>query len=593
MRIFVPRLMFRLLIPILCLSLLFPAQAFTSAQARPEVVIHSFNAVPQEGKYQQNVYFSAFDSDGTPLRTVKASDFAFREDQKPLESFRLESAQDEPLTVVLVMDVGASMLGKIETARAAAGALLDRLTARDYIALVTFHNQYNEVLGIGQDLKVARDQLNSLRALPDGGSCLFDAAQRAVQIAGSASTPRKLVVLLSSRVDQKLQGGACSKATREEVAVQASQPEKRIPIFTIGLEKIIDEPALQSLANRTGGRYYPAASPQELARVFERIANDLNAQLVLRYTTTPGRHALNIEFQQGAKPFASLEYETRLLPASTPVPGITPSITLTPTITPTGTITPATKTITPSLTPRITSTSPTVAVPPECSGLLLLNEFCLNWVTLAIICLGSLLALALTIAGIVALVSRRRIADKTKTPQKTGPVLPPPSNGQASDRTMDQFSMDDGAVGTLTLLRSDDPEMENKVFRLVQFPLRIGRVADNDIALPKDRAVSRHHARLTLREGQVYIEEVASPEADGSLKRPTFGTYVNEVRLGESAEPLLSGAEIRLGTRARLRFDQIFRTLEDGGRTVDGIVIPSTEEPEDLTKTIPPQDEAE
>ncbi|MGA7743526.1 MAG: FHA domain-containing protein, partial [Polyangia bacterium] len=53
--------------------------------------------------------------------------------------------------------------------------------------------------------------------------------------------------------------------------------------------------------------------------------------------------------------------------------------------------------------------------------------------------------------------------------------------------------------------------------------IRVGRVRDNDIVLPKGN-VSKHHCRLLLQNGQLVVEDLGS----------TNGTYVNGRKIAEA-----------------------------------------------------------
>lgn len=81
---------------------------------------------------------------------------------------------------------------------------------------------------------------------------------------------------------------------------------------------------------------------------------------------------------------------------------------------------------------------------------------------------------------------------------------------------------------------------DGKVFELDKTPVMIGRHADDDVCLPYDTRVSRHHARIT-REGESYFIEDMGPEGKGS----TNGTYINEKRI-KGKTPISSGDMILL-----------------------------------------------
>lgn len=81
---------------------------------------------------------------------------------------------------------------------------------------------------------------------------------------------------------------------------------------------------------------------------------------------------------------------------------------------------------------------------------------------------------------------------------------------------------------------------DGKVFELDKTPVMVGRHADDDVCLPYDTRVSRHHARIT-REGESYFITDIGPEGKGSAN----GTYINEKRI-EGKTPISSGDMILL-----------------------------------------------
>lgn len=84
-------------------------------------------------------------------------------------------------------------------------------------------------------------------------------------------------------------------------------------------------------------------------------------------------------------------------------------------------------------------------------------------------------------------------------------------------------------------------------FQFSGTPITMGRHPDDDVFLPFDPRISRHHARIELEEGNYYIEDVG-PRAKGS----TNGTYVNENRVAGKTR-ILPGDVFLLGS-VYLRF---------------------------------------
>ena len=72
---------------------------------------------------------------------------------------------------------------------------------------------------------------------------------------------------------------------------------------------------------------------------------------------------------------------------------------------------------------------------------------------------------------------------------------------------------------TITVTSGAD---DGREFSLDKVPFMLGRHPDDDVFLPYDTAVSRHHARIS-REGSTYVIEDVGPQGGGS----TNGTYIN------------------------------------------------------------------
>ncbi len=82
---------------------------------------------------------------------------------------------------------------------------------------------------------------------------------------------------------------------------------------------------------------------------------------------------------------------------------------------------------------------------------------------------------------------------------------------------------------------------DGKVIELNKTPFMLGRHPDDDVCLPYDTKVSRHHATMTKESNSYFIEDVG-PEGKGS----TNGTFVKEKRV-TSKTPISTGDTILLG----------------------------------------------
>jgi len=83
---------------------------------------------------------------------------------------------------------------------------------------------------------------------------------------------------------------------------------------------------------------------------------------------------------------------------------------------------------------------------------------------------------------------------------------------------------------------------DGKVYRFEKNPITLGRHQDDDVFLPDDSRVSRHHARITKEDGSYFIEDIG-PQGKGS----TNGTYVDQTKI-TGKTPIITGQIVGIGT---------------------------------------------
>lgn len=140
------------------------------------------------------------------------------------------------------------------------------------------------------------------------------------------------------------------------------------------------------------------------------------------------------------------------------------------------------------------------------------------------------------------------------------------------ERTFDSWKPTKDVLGTLTVIESDDTSIVGHRFNISKPTTTLGRSADNDVNLPKDIPVSRRHAQIVEKNGGVYLSEVQNMDSSGKEKPPTYGTFLNEIALGQDPVLLQSGDEIRLGKRVRLRFESTGGMADSDSLTYDGLL---------------------
>lgn len=266
---------------------------------------------------------NAWDASGLPFASLSTTDFSLSEDGgAAFHPASLQIDPQAPLGVVLALDISASMAGgPVTDAKVAAARFLDRLKPGDRAALVAFSNPVNtdpsvldsaRELDFTSDLAPVYDLIEGLRA--EGSTQLYNAATKAVRMAGGLPAGHRAVLLLSDGRNESAGIGDPGEAI--ELA-RASN----VPVFVIALGDQIDESYLRRLASETGGLYRAAPSSSELARLFTETATLLKTQYLLSYESRLAPdgavHSLNVTLSSAqGQAAASLEFGP-LPPAAT------------------------------------------------------------------------------------------------------------------------------------------------------------------------------------------------------------------------------------------------------------------------------------
>lgn len=215
------------------------------------------------------------DRNGRFVPGLSEKDFSVFDDgeQQRIETF---DATDSPLAAILVLDISASMLLKLEDARRAAHAFLDALKPEDEVGLYTFNTS---IVG-SIDLTKERSALHAAidEARPAGETALYDvtaAALRRLKVTKS----RKAVVLFTDGEDNRSRlsvNQVIEMARASEVSIfsvaQGADESKTLMVF------------LNRLAEETGGRSYFIGNIKKLPEVFRTILTELKNQYFMTYT---------------------------------------------------------------------------------------------------------------------------------------------------------------------------------------------------------------------------------------------------------------------------------------------------------------------
>ncbi len=231
-------------------------------------------------------YLSVVDGSGQPMADLGQEAFALTEDGIPVEIEDFIGAGRQPVVAILVIDRSGSMNahGKIEGAQAAAHAFLNQLQpGRDKLGVIAF----NEALTtLGALTLISEADRQSLKAAisrlgPAGDTAYYDAVYDGIIDLGP-QPGRKVIVAMTDGKDNRSRHNL--KNTIEFAR------ENKVPLYTIGLGWDVQENRLEKMASQTGGRYYFSPDASQLAALYRDLAQALQNEYALTYTSpTPRR----------------------------------------------------------------------------------------------------------------------------------------------------------------------------------------------------------------------------------------------------------------------------------------------------------------
>ncbi|HWP44219.1 MAG TPA: VWA domain-containing protein [Blastocatellia bacterium] len=309
---------------------------------------------------------AVLDRDGRAVRSLKREDFIVFEDgveQKIAHFARTE----EPFTVMLMLDFSGSTLDEIALMKRAAKKFLAELRKDDRVGVITFSGDVKLVSDFTSDRAEIEAAIESEQP-PQGsgqhrftrktGTSFYDALRLAVEDTSIKSVEgRKAIVCMSDGVD------STSKSTYSQIATLVEKSAASVYFLELNTEEamirgllkertdagyinlspsqisryyeefdrdsiIRNQPRdlmppemkrdiarglyeiarrdMRQLAERTGGRVYPASALTDLSAVYKQVADDLRSQYSIGYYPQNDAHdggwrSIRIEVrQQGA-----------------------------------------------------------------------------------------------------------------------------------------------------------------------------------------------------------------------------------------------------------------------------------------------------
>ncbi|HUP85599.1 MAG TPA: type II secretion system F family protein, partial [Acidimicrobiales bacterium] len=204
------------------------------------------------------------------------------------------SQSTTPVGIVLVVDTSGSMKtnGRLDQAKTAAKAFVDRKLANDQIALVTFSNEPRVAVNFTADPGPLVAAIDGLQ--PAGETALWDGVRTGANLFAERPELLPYLVVLSDGADTVSQ-------SRGPDAFGAAR-SARTGVFSIAITGSgeSDAPALRSLADETGGTFFETRDAAQLGRIYEDLQGVLQNQYELSWTSAVRTPDISLSVKVGS-----------------------------------------------------------------------------------------------------------------------------------------------------------------------------------------------------------------------------------------------------------------------------------------------------
>lgn len=189
----------------------------------------------------------------------------------------------EPLTTMLVIDISGSMdkNNKLAAAKDAAKAYVNQMRAGDQAGLMTFDTKTYYVQPVTTDTAALTSAIDGLKT--GGDTAMFDALVEAEKALNGVSG-RKSIIVLADGLDNHSQNTVGS-------VIEQIGPSG-LTISTIGFgdastasQSGLDESALKTLSEKSGGLYSFAADSESLSALYQQLGRTLQSEYAITYVS--------------------------------------------------------------------------------------------------------------------------------------------------------------------------------------------------------------------------------------------------------------------------------------------------------------------
>jgi Ca-activated chloride channel family protein len=256
----------------------------------------------QSGVEITSITATVTDKDGRLITGLPREAFEVYEDgeKQAIAQFTNERV---PVGLGVLVDVSDSMFGKrIVDARLAVDEfLLKQLNPADQFFILAFNHEPHVLTDWTNAPEVVRRALDSLR--PSGGTAVYDAVVRALPVLERRTRQRAALLIISDGAD------TASTATLRDVRSSLLKSDAFVYAIAIdssdrqAINARLNAGTLRDITAESGGRTEIVHDSAEIAGAAARIAEELNSQYVLGYSSPRGAdgkfHSIRVRATNG------------------------------------------------------------------------------------------------------------------------------------------------------------------------------------------------------------------------------------------------------------------------------------------------------
>ena len=270
------------------LLVVFSAWPFAAASAQGETPQIRITQVDNSKFPNVTVYVSATNAAGEPVG-VDPSTIQIQENGQLMQLTDVQGGgeavgqQSLPVTTMLVMDISGSMdkNNKLAAAKEAAKSYVSQMRSGDQAGLITYDTQVYTVQSITADKAALTNAIDGLKTGSD--TAMYNALVQAEKALDGVSG-RKAIIVLTDGLDNKSQ----SKA--EDVINGIGQSGLTISAVGFGDASTLgqsglNEAALKSLAEKSGGVYGYADNAEVLKALYQQQSRALQSEYRVTYVS--------------------------------------------------------------------------------------------------------------------------------------------------------------------------------------------------------------------------------------------------------------------------------------------------------------------